>query len=89
MWSDFAVLGHRQNIPIIQHVLDVFSGQGGRIELIPFAMSQASWDTSLDYPHGAFRRETISDYSDAIPLLREPEKNDFGEKNNSPMDLIT
>ena len=84
MCTDFAVLGHQQNIPIFQHVLDVFSGQGGRIELIPFAMSQASWDTSLDYPHGAFQRETISDYSDAIPLLREPEKNDFGEEKIIP-----
>ena len=42
MWSDFDVLGQRQNIPIFWHVLDVFSGQGDRIEPIPFAMSQAS-----------------------------------------------
>ena len=27
-----------------------FSEQGSRIELIPFAMSQTSHDTSLDYP---------------------------------------
>jgi hypothetical protein len=30
--------------------LHVFSSQGDRIELIPFALSHASWDTSLDYP---------------------------------------
>ena len=38
MWSDFAVLGRRQNIPINIHVLDVFSGQGDQIDLIPFAL---------------------------------------------------
>ena len=67
---------------------DVFSGQGGRIELIPFPLSQASLDTSLDYPHGAFWRQIISDYCAPIPLLGEPEKNDFGEKNTSPMVLM-
>ena len=30
------------------HILDVFSGQGDRIEMIPFLLSQASWDTSVD-----------------------------------------
>ena len=32
------------------HVLEVFSGHSDRIELIPFALCQASQDTSLDYP---------------------------------------
>ena len=32
------------------HVLDVFSALLGRIELILFAMSQASRETSLEYP---------------------------------------
>jgi hypothetical protein len=40
-----------QNIPIFMYVLDVFSGQGNRMELIPFALCQASRDTSLEYPH--------------------------------------
>ena len=31
------------------HILDVFSSWGGRIELNPFALIQASGDTSLDY----------------------------------------
>ena len=35
---------------VILHILAVFSDLRGLIELIPFAMSQASWDTSLDYP---------------------------------------
>jgi hypothetical protein len=42
MWSDFDVLGESQNIPIFLHVLDVFSGQGDRIEPIPFALIHAS-----------------------------------------------
>ena len=69
MWSDLAVLDKCQNIPIFVHVLDVFSGLGYRIELIPFPLSQASWDTSLDYPQGAFWRQKLSDYFDPIPLL--------------------
>ena len=56
------------------HILDVFSSWGGRIKLIPFALSQASGDTSLDYPQGVFWRQKISDYFDPIPLLRGPEK---------------
>ena len=31
------------------HIFDIFSGQGDRIELIPFALCQASRDTSLEY----------------------------------------
>ena len=34
------------------HFFDVFSGQDARIELNPFALYQASQDTSLEYPHG-------------------------------------
>jgi hypothetical protein len=40
-----------QNIPIFMNVLDVFSGEGDQMELIPFALCQASQDTSLEYPH--------------------------------------
>ena len=32
------------------HILDVFSAVCGRIELILFAMYQASCDTSVEYP---------------------------------------
>jgi hypothetical protein len=38
----FSVSGQRQNIPIFLHALDFFSGQGDWIELILFAMIQAS-----------------------------------------------
>ena len=31
-------------------MLDDFSALRGPIELIPFALSQASWETSFDYP---------------------------------------
>ena len=44
MWSDLAVLDKCQNIPIFGHIFDVFSGLGYRIELNPFALSQASLD---------------------------------------------
>ena len=50
MWSNFADLGKHQNIPILWHVLDVFSQQVGPIELIPFALGKASPDKSLEYP---------------------------------------
>ena len=58
MWSDFDVLGECQNIPIFLHVLDVFSGQGDRIEPVPIALSHASWDTSLDYPQHIIPRNS-------------------------------
>ena len=45
-----------QNIQIFMNVLDVFSGQGDLIELIPCALCQASRDTSLEYPHHIISR---------------------------------
>ena len=88
MWSNFALLDHGQNFPNFQHVLDVFSKADGRIELIPFALSQASCDTSLDYPQRVFWRQIFFNYSAPIPLLWEPEKNDFSEKTTFLIDLI-
>ena len=38
---NFDVSGQHQNIPIFQHILDVFSEEGSRIELNHFEMSQA------------------------------------------------
>ena len=38
------------NSRVISHVLDVFLAPCGRMELISFAMSKASCDTSLEYP---------------------------------------
>jgi hypothetical protein len=41
------------------HILDVFSEQGGQIELISFALSQVSRGVSLDYPHWAFLMQKL------------------------------
>jgi hypothetical protein len=38
--------------------LDAFLALDDRIELIPFALSQAFLDTSLEYPQRVFFRET-------------------------------
>ena len=62
------------------HVLDLFSGQRDRIEMISFALSQASSETSLDYPKGAFWRHYISLEGTWLKIFRQ--------KNTSPMDLI-
>ena len=68
MWSDLAVLGQCQNIPIFWHILVIYSEQGTRIELIPFAMSQASRDTSLDYPqHIITKSLKIHLFKDRLP----------------------
>jgi hypothetical protein len=42
MWSDLVVFEKCQNIPLLGHILDLFSGLDYRIELIPFSLSQAS-----------------------------------------------
>jgi hypothetical protein len=44
--AQFSDLGKSQNILIFWHVFDSFSQQVGLIELIPFALGQASPDTS-------------------------------------------
>ena len=62
-------MGHGQKIPIFQPISELFSWQGDRIELISFALSQVSSDSSLDYPQGAFWRQTNSNYFEAKPLL--------------------
>ena len=38
------------------HILDIFSGQGAQIELIPFALFQASPDRSSEYPQHSIQR---------------------------------
>ena len=88
MWSDLAVLDNCQNIPSFTHILDVFSGLRNRIELIPFALSQASRDTSLDYPQGVVWRQQIFTYFDATPLLWGLEFNYFERKIGVSMVLI-
>ena len=84
MWSDFADLGKRQNIPIFRQVLNVFSQQGGLIELIPFALGQASLDTSLEYPKHIIPRTLKSTFFRLTPLVG-PLKLFFNEKKYFPL----
>jgi hypothetical protein len=49
MWSYFVDLGKHLNIAQFWHVFDVFSLQVYPIEPIPFALCQASLDTSVEY----------------------------------------
>ena len=50
-WSDIAHLSDELNMSIFRNILGVFSALDARIKLIPFALYQAPWDTSLEYPH--------------------------------------
>jgi hypothetical protein len=84
MWSDFAVSGQRQNIPIILHILDVFSGLGDQIDMIPFALCQGSQDTSLaTYISENFEFPLFG----GLTPLEGPSKTCFG-KNKSFSDLL-
>ena len=80
--SNFAVSGHCLNITIILHVLDVFSGQGDRIDLIPFALCQASWDTSLEYPQHIIPRTLNSHFLGGWPPLEGGQQIFFGKNKN-------
>ena len=52
MFLNIDIFSSTDKWAISDHFFDVFSGQDDRIELNPFALYQASWDTSLKYPHG-------------------------------------
>ena len=150
MYQNMSTFYSMCKIAISEYVLDVFSAPQCRIELIPFALCQAThrhkfrvltrpvlkrkffnfilhfpmvriktcwtylrqkctndtpyrprarfrttWKvqttgtpTSLDYPQQVFWRQIFFNYSAPVPLLGEPEKNYFGEKNTFLMDLI-
>ena len=60
MWSNLTVWDNCQNIPLFADILDVFSFLRNRIELISFALNQASRDTSLDYRQGYFEDISFS-----------------------------
>jgi hypothetical protein len=73
MRSNFADLGKRQNILKFEQVMDVFSQQGGPIELILFVMGQASPDTSLEYPqHSSPTTLTIQFFGGYSLIYRSP-----------------
>ena len=44
------ILGYFAKSAKSDHIFDVFSGKGDRIDLISFAFFQASLDTSSEYP---------------------------------------
>ena len=52
MFLNIDIFSSTDKWAISDHFLDVFSIQDARIELNPFAVYQAHWDTSLEYPHG-------------------------------------
>ena len=51
MFLNIDIFSLTEKWAISDHFFDVFSGQYARIELNPFALYQASQDTSLEYPH--------------------------------------
>jgi hypothetical protein len=65
--------------------LDVFSGQGDQIEPIPFALSHASWDTSLDYPQRIITRSLKFHFFEVDPPFRDPQKYLLMKKNCFPV----
>ena len=64
--------GWAWQLPIFWHILDVFSAQDDPIELKPFPLNQASWDTRLEYQQGVLRSTLKFQYFWLWPLLRGP-----------------
>jgi hypothetical protein len=46
--------------------MDVFSVLDDRIELIPFALSQAFFDTSLEYPQHVFPKTSKNNFFNGL-----------------------
>ena len=65
-----------------------FSLMDSQIELSPFALSQASWDTSLDYPQQVFWRQKISTIPPLYPSWGNLKKMISVKKNTFLMDLL-
>ena len=59
-----------QKMSTFWHIMDVFSALSYPIELIPFAMRQASWDTSLEYPQHNFPRNLIFKFFKGLPFKK-------------------
>ena len=59
-----------QNMSTFLHIMDVFSLLSYPIELIPFAMSQASLDTSLEYPQHGFLRNSKIEFFNSLPIKK-------------------
>ena len=73
-FRNIEIFWHWPKTAKFDHIFDVFSGQGNRIELIHFALSQASWDTSLDYPQHTIPRTLKIHFFMVDPLLWDPYK---------------
>ena len=59
-----------QNMSTFWHIMDVFSPLSYLIELIPFEMSQASLDTSLEYPQHGFLRNSKIEFFNSLPIKK-------------------
>ena len=51
-WENIKDVLKTPKMVIFYHLFDIFSGTSGLIDLIPFALCQATSGTSLEYPHG-------------------------------------
>ena len=87
MCRNIGIFWHWPETAISNHILDVFSEQGSRIELIPFAMSQASRNTSLDYPQHIIPRTLKIHFLRVDPPWGTP-KIIFWQKNYFPIFLF-
>ena len=70
------------------HILDVFSGQGVQIELIPLHGVRCLETQVYNAYMGHFETKKFQLFWHCTPLEGNC-KNYSGEKNSSPMDLIT
>ena len=72
MFLNIGIFSSTDKWAISDHFFDVFSGQDDWIELNPFALYQASWDTSLEYPHGVVWNIFKINFFKDWPPLRDP-----------------
>ena len=72
MFLNIDIFSSTDKWAISDHFFDVFSGQDARIELNPFAVYQAPWDTSLEYPHGLVWNILKINFFNDWPPLRDP-----------------
>ena len=59
-----------QNMSNIRHIMDVFSALSDPIKLIPFSLSQAFLDTSLEYPQHDFLRNSKNNFFNGLPFKK-------------------
>ena len=87
MFLNIDIFSSTDKWAISDHFFDVFSGQDARIELNPFAVYQAPWDTSLEYPHGLVWNILKINFFRGWPPLERPLEPIFEKKwkcSNNP-----